>query len=78
VTIDMAFWNRRLCDPHYCLVCFPLRNDEQGLIPTLLRQLLRLPTFRSKAQRMGKVVQVAPQQVRYWQHSDDRLHVLPW
>ena len=78
VTIDMAFWNRRLCDLHYCLVCFPLRNDEQALIPIMLRRLLRMPTFRSKTQRMGKVIQVAPQQLRYWQHNDDQLHVHQW
>lgn len=78
VTIDMAFWTRQLCDPHYCMICFPLRNDEQRLIPGLLRQVLRLPTFRSKAQRMGKIIQVNPHQLRYWQHGDEHVHMFAW
>lgn len=56
ITIDMAFWNPRLRHPKYCILCFPFRNDEQELIPDLLRRLLRFPEFRSKAARMGKSV----------------------
>ena len=55
VTIDMGFWNLRLRDPRYRILCFPLRNDEQRQIPGLLRQLLHLPEFATKAARMGKV-----------------------
>ena len=78
VTIDMAFWARRLCDLRYCIVCFPLRNDEQQLIPGMLRQLLRLPEFHSKAQRMGTVIQVGAHQIRYWRYSDEETHSLTW
>ena len=78
VTIDMGFWTRRMCDVRYCMVCFPLRNDEQRLIPGLLRQLLRLPVFHSKAQRMGKIIQVGAHQIRYWQYGDEELHTLAW
>jgi len=78
VTIDMGFWTRRLCDVHYCIICFPLRNDEQRLIPGLLRQLLKLPVFRSKASRMGKVTQVSANQIRFWQHGDEKSHLLSW
>lgn len=28
VTIDMGFWNRNLRDNQYCILCFPLHNDE--------------------------------------------------
>ncbi len=78
VTIDMAFWSRRLCDVRYCIVCFPLRNDEQHLIPGMLRQLLRLPEFHSKAQRMGKVIQVGAHQTRYWKSGDEDVHSIAW
>ena len=54
ITIDNAFWDRHLRHAKYCILFFPLRNDEQGLIPELLRRLLQLLEFRTKAVRMGK------------------------
>ena len=60
VTIDMGFWNRGLRDARYCILCFPLRNDKQYELSGLLRRLLRLPEFRTKRARMGKVAQVRP------------------
>ena len=59
VTIDSRFWNRRRCDRRYRIVYFELRADQQGEIPTLLRRLLRLPEYRTRAARMGKVARVS-------------------
>lgn len=78
VTIDMGFWNKTLVHPKYCILCFPLRNEEQDRLPNLLRALLRLPTFRTKAERMGKVARVSTSDIQYWQFGDDRLHRLEW
>lgn len=78
VTIDMGFWRRELVDAKYCLLCFPLRNDEQEQIPDLLRRLFRLPQFHTKAARMGKVVQVTSTLLRYWQRGDDQLQRFTW
>jgi hypothetical protein len=78
VTIDMGFWNRGLRDARYCILCFPLRNEKQYELPGLLRRLLRLPEFRTKAARMGKVAQVSPTHVEYWQLGDERLQRLIW
>jgi hypothetical protein len=78
VTIDMDFWNARLRDAHYCILCFALRNDEQREIPGLLRHLLRLSEFATKAARMGKVARVSPMQVDYWQLGDEQSHRLSW
>jgi hypothetical protein len=78
VTIDMGFWTRRLCDMHYCILCFPLRNDEQRLIPDILRRFLKLPAFHSKTSRMGKVIQVGASQIRFWQVGDEKTHLLSW
>ncbi|HFD39230.1 MAG TPA: hypothetical protein ENJ31_05200 [Anaerolineae bacterium] len=77
VTIDMGFWNRGLRDPRYCILCFPLRNDEQGELPGLLRSLFHLTAFRTKAARMGKVARVRRQMVEYWQLGDEELHRTP-
>jgi hypothetical protein len=78
VTIDMGFWSRGLRDARYCILCFPLRNEKQYELPGLLRRLLRLPEFRTKAARMGKVAQVSLTHIEYWQLSDERLHRLIW
>src|SRR5438552_3241244 len=52
VTIDQGFWNRRLCHPAYCILHFPLRDDQQSRLPGLLRALWRLPEFRVRKRRM--------------------------
>lgn len=78
VTIDMGFWRKAFRDVKYCIFCFPLTNDEQYKLPELLRALLRLPEFRSKNARMGKVARVATGSVHYWQLADESLHKLPW
>jgi len=78
VTIDMGFWDRGLRDVRYCVLCFPLRNDEQHRLPELLRRLLRLPEFHTKAVRMGKVARVSASHVEYWQLGDEPLHRLSW
>jgi len=78
VTIDMGFWDAGLRDTRYCILCFPLRNNEQYKLPRLLRRLLRLPEFRTKAVRMGKVARVSPTRIEYWQLGDERVHGLSW
>ena len=78
VTIDMGFWDKGLRDVHYCILCFPLRNDEQHQLPALLRRLLQLPEFRTKAERMGKVARVSPSHVEYWRMGDEQSHRLHW
>lgn len=76
VTIDMGFWNGRLRDARYCILCFPLRSDEQRAIPGLLRHLLRLSEFATKAARMGKVARVSQSHIDYWQLGDEHPHRL--
>jgi hypothetical protein len=78
VTIDMGFWDRGLRDAKYCILCFPLRNDEQYKLPGLLRRLLRLPEFRTKTARMGKVARVSLTHIEYWQLGNEQLHRLIW
>jgi hypothetical protein len=74
----MGFWNARLRDARYCILCFPLRSDEQRAIPGLLRHLLRLPEFATKAARMGKVARISQSHIDYWQLGDEQLHRLSW
>ena len=74
----MGFWDRDLRDPRYCILCFPLRNDEQYQLPERLYRLFQLPEFHTKAARMGKVVRVGPERIDYWVLGDEQMHRLGW
>lgn len=78
VTVDwMDFWERTAPHPRFCLVCFTLSPDRGTEIAVLLRRLLRLPAFKTKAARMGKVARVSGGQVTYYQEGDPQTYVLP-
>ncbi len=78
LTIDQGFWDRRLCNSGYCILCFGLRPKQQIAMPGLLRALLRRSEFRTRAGRMGKVARVTRAVIDYWQFQDARLHHLTW
>lgn len=78
ITIDMGFWDRTLVDARYCILCFPLRNEEQDQLPQLLRRLLKLPEFHTKATRMGKVARISTSRIDYWRLADEQMYNLAW
>jgi hypothetical protein len=78
ITIDKDFWDRTLCHPDYAILYFALRDQEQELLPGLLRALFRLPAFRSRRQRMGKVARISAANVDWWQFRVSRLRHLEW
>jgi hypothetical protein len=78
VTIDMGFWDKGLAHSRYCILCFPLRNEEQERLPLLLRRLFRLSAFHTKSERMGKIARVSSADVQYWRVGDNRLRNLEW
>lgn len=76
ITIDeTGFWKKYLCDRHYAILYFALNKDQQSHIPKLLRRLLRLPEFKTKAARMGKVARISMTSVKYYQLQDERLYL---
>jgi hypothetical protein len=77
LTIDHGFWNRRLCHSGYCILYFDLAKDEQQQLPGLLRRLFRLPEFRTRTVRMGKVARVRQETVTYWQAGEKKVASLP-
>jgi hypothetical protein len=78
VTVDRWFWNRQRRDPRYCIVYLALRGRDHTHAPDLLRRLLRLPEFRTRAARMGTVVSVGEDHVRWWRVGDDSEQVVYW
>lgn len=78
VTIDQDFWKRDLCHPRYCILYFALREDQQRLLPNLLRALLRLPQFRTRTARMGKLARVSADHIDFWEFGKPTRTRLPW
>jgi len=57
VTINYAdFWNIYPASAAYCLVCFKLPTVRAPEVPGLLREVLSLPEYRTKRDRMGCVI----------------------
>jgi hypothetical protein len=48
------FWQRTAAHQGFCLVCFTLPPRRELEISVLLRRLFRLPSFKTKAARMGR------------------------
>jgi hypothetical protein len=77
-TDDAGFWHRHLCSDAYCILYFALSEYQQEQIPSLLRRLLRLPQFKTKASRMGKVVRVSLANIKYYLLGGQKLYTLAW
>jgi hypothetical protein len=79
VTINVTdFWRRVRADDHYCVLCFPLPDDRVKEIGVLTRRLFRLPEFKTKKARMGKVVFVGSRVISFYQAHDKRVQRLSW
>lgn len=79
ITINVKdFWKSKLCDRRYCIICFAIPDPKQHEIPKLLRRLFHLPEFKTRAARMGKVVHVTLDHIRYYQAGDEKMHFLRW
>jgi hypothetical protein len=79
VTINsMDFWRRVPADHAYCIICLELPTAQVKEIPVLLRQLLRLPEFKTKKARRGKVVLVRERRLQYYSPHEKLVHILRW
>jgi hypothetical protein len=57
---ETDLWHKVAIDDRFCVVCFTLPDSRVHEIPNLLRAVFRLPAFRVKTRRMGKVLRVTP------------------
>jgi len=76
VSIDAGLWRKSYCDRRYCILYFAVLDMQQNQIPSMLRQVLRLESFKTKAARMGKVARITFTHVSYWQLGSDKPVVL--
>lgn len=78
VTINVDdFWLKFKADHHCCIVTLALTQAQANEMPDLLRRVLRLPEFRTKSARMGKVIHVMPTYIEFYT-ADHQIHRVVW
>ena len=78
VTINVTdFWQKVRPHSGYCIIAVALSKERTREVPDLVRRFFRLPAFETKALRMGKIILLAPNRIRYYEF-DRRVHSLPW
>jgi hypothetical protein len=75
-TRDIGFFRLRLCHTSYCLVT--LLNVTVLETAMYVRRLLRHPDFKTRAQRMGKVIRISPDRIAVWEIGSNRLRTSSW
>jgi hypothetical protein len=71
------FWQRAAAHADLCIICFVLPTQQSHEMSPLLRRLLRLPEFKTRSDRMGRVAHINGDRVAYYQTNDDQTCVLP-
>ena len=75
LTRDGDFFERRLVHSRYCLAWFEVDASETAFF---IRRFLSHPRFRTNAQRLGKVICIAPRGIEYWSKGAERLTQVRW
>lgn len=74
-TRDHGFYHPALRHAGYCLVYLEVGADETA---EYIRRFLRHRAFRSRAQRMGKVIRLHQTGISYWQVHKQKECDLGW
>jgi len=74
-TCDQDFYRRWLSHPGYCLAYLEVKPDEAA---QFIRRFLRHRSFRTQAQRMGKVVRVHQAGISVWQAGMGEGKEIAW
>jgi hypothetical protein len=75
ISRDEDFFHRRLRHPNYCIVVV-----SELVVDTAkdVRRFLRHPSFRTKQQRMGKIVRLSSTGIVWWEINKERQQRLSW
>ncbi len=77
VTINVSdFWIQTTPSSHFCIIAFEIPKERSLEIPRLLRDILQLETFKTKAARMGKVIHWTPTRIEYYE-ANRRIVAVP-
>jgi hypothetical protein len=75
LTRDEDFFERRLIHSRYSLAWFEVDASQTAFF---IRRFLLHPRFRTNAQRLGKVIRIAPRGLEYWSKNAERLTQVRW
>jgi hypothetical protein len=79
VTLNVSdFWRRTQPDRRFCIVCFALPDSRADEIPGLLRRLFAAESFRTRRQRLGKVLRVSADAIRFYTFQSRRIEHMKW
>ncbi len=73
---EKDFWRKVNMNNHCCIVCFTLPDSRTHEISQTLRSLFRKSEFRTKANRMGKVIRVTDYDISYYTYRDDSIKII--
>lgn len=77
VTINESdFWRTVAVSDRFCVVCIAIPDSQAAQIDPLLRRLLRLPQFRTKAQRNGHVLRLTDQSAQFYSADSPLIRVI--
>jgi hypothetical protein len=50
------FWRKTAPHPRYCILCLKLEATQTLLVPEIVREVFKMPLYKTKAKRMGCVI----------------------
>ncbi|HLK61477.1 MAG TPA: hypothetical protein VKU00_33320 [Chthonomonadaceae bacterium] len=74
-TLDLGFFNSRLCHRRYCIAYLAVEEYEAA---SFARRLLRLEALDTEAKRMGKVIRASQSGLVIWTSSSQAEVRLGW
>lgn len=78
VTINVDdFWRKITPHTGYCILTIELLQGDFDDLPAKLRRLFNLPLLRTRTARMGKIVRVQPNRIRYYERAG-QVQELEW
>lgn len=70
ITINVDDFWRKLPPHHgYCILTIDLLQGDFDDLPAQLRRFFGLPLFRTRSARMGKIIRVQPNRIRYYERN---------
>ena len=75
ITRDSDFHKRELCHRAYCLVYLAVEKSEIALF---VRRFLHHPDFKTRINRMGKVIRVSRAGISFWRLHQPKEEYVGW
>lgn len=73
---ERDFWRKVVINEKFCVVCLTLSDSRIQEISGILRGLFRHSEFKTKANRMGKVIRITDNEMSYYTFNDISIRVI--